>query len=290
MKRLASVFCLLVLAQGASALPTNSLSNQFFGLDAEMVTIPDSLTPDYDFIGIVALSNCSGSIVRYEDSSDSELALILTNGHCLEGGFLKPDQVVKNKKSSRSFTVLDKAAKALGRVTASEILYGTMTKTDMALYQLTKTYAEIEKEFNVTPLTLAAERAKSETPIEILSGYWKRGYSCNHAGTVHKIKEASWIWEDSIRYSQPGCEIIGGTSGSPVVAGGTRTVIGVNNTTNENGQECTMNNPCEVDPEGKITFKKGLGYGQQIDLIYGCIGDDHKIDLSLETCALPKPL
>ena len=192
------------------------------------------------------------------------------------------------KKSTRTFTVLNKDAKPLGKVTASEIIYGTMTKTDMSLYQLTKTYGEIATEFNVKPLTLASERAKDQTPIEIISGYWKRGYSCNHNGTVHKIKEANWSWEDSIRYSQPGCEIIGGTSGSPVIAGGTRTVIGVNNTANENGQECTMNNPCEVDPDGKIVFKKGNGYGQQIDLIYGCIGADHKLDLNLETCELPK--
>ena len=288
MKKLTFVLGLLFLAQSANALPINSLSNLGFGLDGGFA-MPDAFTPDYNFEGIVALSNCSGSIVRFEDSAVAELAMILTNGHCLEGGFMKPGQVAVAKKSSRTFSVLDKAAKALGRVSASEIIYGTMTKTDMSLYQLTKTYAEIEAAYSVKPLTLQSQRAKSEIPLEVISGYWKRGYSCNHAGTVHKIKEADWTWEDSIRYSQPGCEIIGGTSGSPVLQGGTRNVVGVNNTTNENGQECTMNNPCEVDADGKVTYKKGLGYAQQIDLIYGCIGADHKLDLTLETCQLPKP-
>lgn len=287
MKKFTFVLCLSFLAQSANALPIN-MSNLFFGEDGALV-LPSAFTPSYDFEGIVALSNCSGSIVRFEDSADSELAMILTNGHCLEGGFLKPNQVVKGKKSSRSFSVLDKNAKPLGRVSASEIIYGTMTKTDMSLYQLTKTYAEIDAQFKVKPLTLQAERAKSEIAIEVISGYWKRGYSCNHAGTVHKIKESDWVWENSIRYSQPGCEIIGGTSGSPVLHTGTRNVVGVNNTTNENGEECTMNNPCEVDVDGKVTYKKGLGYAQQIDLIYGCIGADHKLDLTLENCQLPKP-
>lgn len=289
MKKLLSVLFLLSLAQSANALPINSLKDLAFGLDGGFA-LPELFSTDYDFEGIVALSNCSGSIVRFEDSADSELAMILTNGHCLEGGFMKPGQVTIGKKSTRTFSVLDKNAKALGKVTASEIIYGTMTKTDMSLYLLTKTYAEIEEQFKVKPLTLQAERAKSETALQVISGYWKRGYSCNHAGTVHQIKESDWVWENSIRYSQPGCEIIGGTSGSPVLQTGTRNVIGVNNTTNENGQECTLNNPCEVDVDGKITYKKGLGYAQQIDLIYGCLGADHKLDLTLQTCQLPKPL
>jgi V8-like Glu-specific endopeptidase len=214
--------------------------------------------------------------------------MVLTNGHCLEGGFIQPGQFVLDKKSNRIFTLLDKGAKAAGRVSAKTILYGTMTKTDMALYQLEKSFSQILNEFNVKPLTLASEYAEIETGIEILSGYWKRGYACEHNGVVHKLKESSWTWEDSIRYSQPGCETIPGTSGSPIIAQGSKTVVGVNNTGNEDGEECTMNNPCEVDAEGKTTFKKGLSYGQQIAWVYDCMGPDHKIDLNLPSCKLPK--
>src|SRR5690242_1865712 len=35
-----------------------------------------------DFSGIVALSNCSGSIVRWKSSKQQDKALMLTNGHC----------------------------------------------------------------------------------------------------------------------------------------------------------------------------------------------------------------
>lgn len=273
-----------VLASQAFSLPLH-LNHSFERLDGGL--FPDTFATDHDFEGIVALNNCSGSLVRFEKSSDSDTAMVLTNGHCVEGGFMKPGQFIVNKASTRGFTLLTKAAKSAGKVKATQILYGTMTLTDMALYQVDKTYEEIKSEFSVAPLTLASERAASEAPIEVLSGYWKRGYSCAVNGTVHKLKEGGWTWEQSIRYSQPGCETIPGTSGSPVVAAGTKTVVGVNNTGNESGAECTLNNPCEEDKDGKITFEKGLSYGQQISWIYDCLGADNKIDLTLQNCKLP---
>lgn len=250
--------------------------------------LPGSFTEGYDFEGIVALSNCSGSLVRFEDSKDTEPAMVLTNGHCLEGGLLEPGAVVVNKTSSRSFTLLNKSAGSAGKVRATKILYGTMTKTDMALYQLVETYSEILTQFNIRPLTLANGYAEKNTDIEILSGYWKRGYACRHDGLVYQMKEGGWMWQDSIRYSQPGCETIPGTSGSPIIARGTKVVIGVNNTGNESGEKCTQNNPCEIDEQGKITYKKGLNYGQQTSWIYGCMGADHKVDLTLPHCELPR--
>jgi V8-like Glu-specific endopeptidase len=250
--------------------------------------LPQTFTEGYDFEGIVALSNCSGSLVRFEDSKETDFAMVLTNGHCLEGGLLEPGEVVVNKSSSRSFTLLSKSAGSAGKVRATKILYGTMTKTDMALYQLAETYSQILVQFNIRPLTLANGYAEKNTEIEILSGYWKRGYACRHDGLVYQMKEGGWTWSDSIRYSQPGCETIPGTSGSPIIARGTKVVIGVNNTGNESGEKCTQNNPCEIDQEGKITYKKGLNYGQQTSWIYGCMGTDHQIDLTLSQCELPR--
>ncbi|NEE57434.1 serine protease, partial [Streptomyces sp. SID8455] len=42
------------------------------------------------FAGTVALSNCSGSVVRSPDSAPTDPALVLSNGHCLETGFPGP--------------------------------------------------------------------------------------------------------------------------------------------------------------------------------------------------------
>ena len=73
-------------------------------------TNDQSLDGNYDFEGIVKLSNCSGSLVKFEGQPDSDWALVLTNGHCLEGGFLRPGQVAVNKSSTRTFSVYKKFA------------------------------------------------------------------------------------------------------------------------------------------------------------------------------------
>jgi hypothetical protein len=92
---------------------------------------------------------------------------------------------------------------------------------------------------------------------------------------------------NSIRYTRPGCETIGGTSGSPIVAAGTLTVVGINNTGNENGEKCTMDNPCEVSRDGTVLAEKGVSYGQNIALIYSCLDSQLRLDLKLPNCRLP---
>src|SRR5690349_4045588 len=100
--------------------------------------------PGADFTGIAALSNCSASLVRYAESVDTDKALVLTNGHCYEGGFLQPGQVLVNKTSTRSITLLKPDSSRAGTVRADKILFGTMTKTDMIVYEVNETYASIK--------------------------------------------------------------------------------------------------------------------------------------------------
>src|SRR5438045_1195521 len=47
----------------------------------------------------IALSNCSAALVRYPTSVDTDRALMLTNGHCYEGGMPGPGQVVQDRSS-----------------------------------------------------------------------------------------------------------------------------------------------------------------------------------------------
>ena len=95
--------------------------------------------------------------------------------------------------------------------------------------------------------------------------------------------------KESLRYSPKGCEVIGGTSGSPILAKGQRVVVGINNTGNESGQSCTQNNPCEVSPQGEKKILAGRGYGQQTYWFYGCLDSQFQLDLNQESCLLPKP-
>lgn len=59
--------------------------------------------------GTVALSNCSGSVIRFPNSADSDPALVLSNGHCLETGFPGPGEVIVDQASSRTFGLLNSA-------------------------------------------------------------------------------------------------------------------------------------------------------------------------------------
>lgn len=245
------------------------------------------LTANYNFDGIVALSNCSAAIVRFDDSKDTDKALVFTNGHCLETGFPEAGEVVVDQPSSRSMRLMDPYAVHAGIVRATKIVYSTMTGTDLTIYELADTYADIKNKFKVNPLTLSPERPQIGMPMEVVSGYWKKGYTCAVEAFIPELKEDDWTFTDSIRYSRPGCETVGGTSGSPILIAGTRTVIGVNNTGNEDGQKCTMNNPCEIDANGNITFEKGVSYGQQTYWVYSCLNEQNQLDLNQKGCLLP---
>jgi V8-like Glu-specific endopeptidase len=247
---------------------------------------PPTMSGNYDFEGIVALSNCSGSIIQFEGAADTDHAVIMTNGHCYEDGMPDPGQVIQNEPSSRTFSVLNSGGSSLGRVHATEVIYSTMTKTDVTLYRLQETYADIRSQYNVRPFTLASQHPAIGTSINVISGYWKQGYSCQVEFFVHELDEAGYHMFDSIRYSRPGCEVIGGTSGSPIIAAGTRNVIGINNTGNEDGEKCTMNNPCEIDEQGNVTAVLGYSYGQETYLIYSCLNAQHELDLNKQGCML----
>lgn len=240
------------------------------------------------FAGTVALSNCSGSVIRTPGSQAGDPALVLSNGHCMESGFPGPGEVVFNQPSTRSFTLLNASGSGVGTVRASKIAYGTMTDTDISVYQLTSTYAQIESSYGIKALELDTAHPVQGTAITVASAYWKRTYSCNVDGFVYRLKEGEWTWKDSVRYTSA-CQTIGGTSGSPVIDNATGKVVAVNNTGNEDGQECTDNNPCEVDENGQVTVHEGINYAQETYGIVPCIGAGNAFDLDREGCALPKP-
>lgn len=259
----------------------------FNGLEAEIFHAENQVS-EFDFNGIVALSNCSASLVHFSGQPKSSKAYVLTNGHCISsfGGFLKPGEVVYNRSDSRSMNahvdINDRV-----RIRAESLVYATMTDTDAALYRLRQTYEELEAR-GIESFELAFEQPELGLPIHIVSGYWKRGFDCQVEAIVYQLQEADWTFADSIRYSEVGCSVYGGTSGSPILAAGERVVVGVNNTGNESGQECTINNPCEVDEDGSKTVIEGRGYGQQIFWFYSCLNESFEIDLEMDECRLPK--
>ncbi|GAA3974812.1 MULTISPECIES: trypsin-like serine peptidase [Streptomyces] len=238
--------------------------------------------------GTVALSNCSGSVVRFPNSLDTAPALVLTNGHCLESGFPEPGEVIVNRASTRTFGLLNSAGTRVATLRASKIAYSTMTDTDATIYQLTSTYAAIRNSYGISALTVQDTHPTAGTAITVASGYWKRLYSCSIDGFVHTMKEGDWTWKDSVRYTSA-CDTIGGTSGSPVVDQATGKVVAVNNTGNEDGERCTVNNPCEVDASGNVTVRQGINYAQETYQFPACFTTGNQLSLSASGCVLPKP-
>lgn len=243
---------------------------------------------DADFSGAIALSNCSGSVVRWASSQPSDKALVLTNGHCYGDRFLGAREVVVNKPAVRNVYLLNSDGSDAGTVQTVRVLYATMSRTDVALYQLDETYQDLQSQYDVPSLTLADSKPSPKNqPIEVLSGYWKLAYDCNLNGFAYRLHEDVWTWRMSLRYSDGGCQVIGGTSGSPILDAD-RTQIAINNTINEDGGRCTFNNPCEEDRRGNITVHIHRGYGEQTWVFYTCL-TDNAINLKKPGCMLAKP-
>ncbi|MEV5609219.1 serine protease [Streptomyces sp. NPDC052225] len=273
-----------VVLIGATAAPATAL-------DAPSATVKATAgtkVKAVNFAGTVALSNCSGSVVRVPNSQSTDPALVMSNGHCLESGFPGPGEVVVDQPSTRTFSLLNSAGSKVATLRASKVAYGTMTDTDVSLYELTSTYAQIESAYGIKALELSAAHPVQGTAISVVSGYWKRIYTCSIDGFAYRLKEGDWTWKDSVRYTSA-CDTIGGTSGSPVVDRTTGKVVAVNNTGNESGERCTDNNPCEVDENGTVTVREGINYAQQTYGIVPCVGIGNKIDLSAPGCELPRP-
>lgn len=249
-----------------------------------------SLSKPYDFEAIVKLSNCSGALIKFEGMSEDKKAVIMTNGHCVDlpgGAFLKPGEVLVNKPVKRTVGIFDVKMK-LNKVSTTRFLFATMTDTDAALYELELTYRQIKDKFDIDPLTLSSKRPKVNTEMMVISGYWERGWDCSIEAFIPQVKEDAYTWTDSLRYND-GCDTTHGTSGAPIIERNTRTVIAINNTGNDSGERCTMNNPCEVSRDGTITVRQGVSYGQQTYQIYSCLNQNFEFDLKKAGCKLPKP-
>ena len=162
MFKIAVLLTAILMSGRAQALPTlKSNSGRAF---------PSTFTTNYDFSGIVALDNCSGSLVRFAQSAATDHAMVLTNGHCVETGFPAAGEVIYRQDSSRSFRLFKADGTEAGSIQATQIVYATMTNSDVALYRTEETYADIQAKFGIAPLELASTHPATGLNIEIISG------------------------------------------------------------------------------------------------------------------------
>ena len=255
---------------------------------AVVTAAPAQAVQNVTLASTIALSNCSASLVRFPNSAGTDQAMMLTNGHCYEGGMPSAGEVLVNQPSTRSGTLLDESGNSLGTVRADTVLYATMTGTDVTLYRLTSTFANLQSRFGATALTLSSSHPADGASIAIPSSYWKRIWNCKIEGFVGQLREGEWTWRDSIRYDA-NCDTIHGTSGSPIVDAASGQIVGINNTGNDDGEMCTLNNPCEVAPDGTTKAVQGQSYGEQTYWFTTCLTATRTIDLNKAGCLLTKP-
>ncbi|MFE3501257.1 putative Ig domain-containing protein, partial [Kitasatospora sp. NPDC059160] len=272
------MFKRLVAMAGASAVVAGGLV---------LAAAPAHAVQAADLTSTIALDDCSASLVRFPTSASGDRAMMLTNGHCLPS--MPPyGQVIQNVSASRSGTLLDGAGNSLGTVQGDKVIYATMTGTDVALYELTDTFASITSKYGATALTINDAHPVDGSSMYIPSSYWKQVWNCSVNGFVPTLREDQWSWHDSLRYSS-GCNTTHGTSGSPIIDSASGRIVGINNTGNDDGEMCTLNNPCEVAADGSTKAFKGQSYGEETYWFTTCVNSARTVDLTVPGCLLTKP-
>ena len=244
--------------------------------------------PDNRFAGTARLPGCSGAVVRWASALDSDPAVVISNGHCVRFPFLGARETLVDVKQYRKIELLDGAGEVATTVRGTRLAYATMYRTDLAVYELRESYADLAAA-GVTPLTLATRGPARGDRIRIPSGYWVEQRACTTTGTAYRLHERSWDWQRSIRLpALDGCRIRGGYSGSPIVSRVTGEVVGIANTGYVGGRRC-IDSACEENQRGRVVMKRDMNYGQQTWLLTTCVGADRRFDLSVAGCRLPRP-
>ncbi|MEV0259956.1 trypsin-like serine protease [Streptomyces sp. NPDC050617] len=243
---------------------------------------PDDKIPNVE--GATDLGNCVGSVVKTPASRPQDPALLMTNGHCVEGKRPAPGAALTDQPADGDVPIADRQGYPKTTAHMKRLVYATMTGTDVALYRLDQTYAQLKAE-GAKVFRLTSSPARAGDSLTMADTY--RRFHCTAEAVVPHLREGGYHQDHSIRYATgKDCAPERGTSGSALLAPDGTTVVGIHNTHNVAGEKCTDNNPCEVGSDGTVTSVKGRGYGQQVDMIASCVTAGSKLDLSRKGCTL----
>jgi V8-like Glu-specific endopeptidase len=240
------------------------------------------------FAGTARLPGCSGSVVRWASALDDDPAVVLTNGHCVKSPFLGARDVLVDVRQFKQIELLDGRGDVAMTVRGVHLRYASMYRTDLAVYELRETYADLAAG-GVTPLVLSTSGPSRGDKVRIPSGYWVEQRGCTTTGTAYRVHEREWDWWRSIRLpALDGCAIRGGYSGSPIVSRETGEVVGIANTGYVGGRRC-IDSACEENQRGVVRMVRHMNYGQQTWWLTTCVGADRRFDLSASGCKLAEP-
>jgi hypothetical protein len=177
------------------------------------------------------------------------------------------------------------------------IVYATMKNNDIALVELATNIGSMRKA-GIQTLKLSPTLPQSGEPMKVVGipgeGVAPKSTYLHKAtcqiGDMVVVKEDVYTWQKSIRHR---CSIVGGMSGSPMISLKTNRVVGIVNTgvnDSSNGQaQCSLNRPCEIQPDGSTKIQPTENYGQPVDRLAGCFNREQIFDLYQSSCKLEKP-
>lgn len=243
--------------------------------------------------GFPAFPSCESSIVRTAASQDDDPALLLTNGHCIpnvDTSMKIPEKgaVIVDKKVDAPLAFADAGGYAFSTARIDRLLFATMTGTDVALYRLDTSFADLERK-GVRVLRVADAPPKVGDTVTLMAAdpFMGGPRGCTIEAVVPTLREAGYEQHDSLRMAEAErCVSQGGYSGAALLAPDGKTIVGVNNTSNHDGEKCKLDNPCEVSADGEKKIFRERPYGQQIVELNDCVAAGSVLDLDAAACDL----
>jgi hypothetical protein len=232
--------------------------------------------------------------------SDNAPAYAVTNGHCYDVPLTMDSQEILTNQPSTIVFKLNYFVNQETRVRSipvRQVVYATMKGTDITILELNTTFRQLVSE-GFTPLPIAPTTAPVGEPVEVigipLTGVQPSLTFLHRAvcelGESVNLREHIYHWDKSIRHN---CSTVGGMSGSPVVSLNTNRVVAIVNTgVNDDAllqPECSVNRPCEISRDGRVTTVPQANYAQRVNHIPSCFDRKGIFNLDLLSCQLEKP-
>lgn len=248
---------------------------------------PSPTTPGIAGSATIRPSGCAASVVRVAASRPTDPALLLTNGHCVPTR-PRPGQTYRDRPADDLVILNGADGNAVARASTTRLLLATMTGTDVALYRLDQSYAELAAK-GVPAHPLATTGPAPGAALTMHVGSEQTTYACTIEAVVPTLEEAGYTQRDALRYTPTrSCAPQAGTSGSPLIDPRTGQVVAIHNShVTGDAKPCKENEPCEVAPDGTVSATKGRGYAQQVAGLAACLDAGSVLAPSRPGCTLP---
>ena len=234
-----------------------------------------------------ASSTCTAVLLDTGESPTMP-AYAITNGHCV--GIFGANELVIDRAAEGMAVAFDWFIDRPEHrvVPVTKVLWASMRATDLAVLELAATPDEL-RGVGVRGWRPQAIEGGGGTSLDVVmvgvpvgvplvdipeSERYLRLGTCSLDVDPVVLNERQWLWPDALRNDCP--EVLPGNSGSAVLDRATGALVGLINTTTykgEQGAECWLGRPCEVNEDGEASLPD-TSYAQPVGGLAGCFGQD----------------